>query len=322
MRSSCVWFACLLLLQAAAFANAQTWPTKPIRIVAGTGAGGAPDILARIVGHRLSESLGQSIVVDLKPGGGGVIAADHVAKSPADGYTWLISTTTNLAVTPFLRRKLPYDTVNDFIPLSLVAWAANVLVIGKHVPAGNVAELLQVARSRPGQLNYGSAGVGSPAHLAGELLGALAGITMTHVPYKGAAQALNDVVGGQIELIMTSPVAAKTFIQGDKVRLLATTGARRDPLLPQLPPISDVVPGYDITQWWGIVLRTGTPKPIVERVHAELVLALNAPKVKEMITAQGAVAQPMGMDEFATFIARERERYADLVKRARIPLED
>lgn len=145
---------------------------------------------------------------------------------------------------------------------------------------------------------------------------------MTHVPYKGAAQALNDVVGGQIELIMTSPVAAKTFIQGDKVKLLATTGARRDPLLPQLPPISDVVPGYDITQWWGIVLRTGTPKPIVERVHAELVLALNAPKVKEMITAQGAVAQPMGMDEFATFIARERERYADLVKRARIPLED
>ena len=316
------FLACLALAQAAQFAHAQNWPAKPIRIVAGTGAGGAPDILARIIAHRMGESLGQSIIVDLKPGGGGVIAAEHVAKSPADGYTWLISTTTNLAVTPFLRRKLPYDTVADFIPVSLVAWAANVLVVGKHVPANNVAELLQFARSRPGQLNYGSAGIGTPAHLAGELLGALAGITMTHVPYKGAAQALNDVVAGQIELIMTSPVAAKTFVQNDKVKLLATTGERRDPLLPQLPPISDVVSGYDITQWWGIVLRSGTPAAIVERVHRELVLALNVPKVKEMITSQGAVAQPMAMEEFATFIAKERERYADLVKRARIAVED
>ena len=145
---------------------------------------------------------------------------------------------------------------------------------------------------------------------------------MTHVPYKGAAQALNDVVGGQIDLIMTSPVAAKVFIQGGKVKVLATTGARRDPLLPQLAPIGEVVPGYDITQWWGIVLRTGTPRAIIERVHAELVAALNDPKVKEMIASQGAVAQPMKMEEFTAFIDKERSRYRDLARVARIPVED
>ena len=147
-------------------ALAQTWPVRPIRIVVGTGPAGAPDILAHIIGNRLGERLGQTLIVDLKPGGSGVIAADSVAKAPADGYTWLLSTTTNLAITPHLRRKLPYDTAKDFIPVSLVARAANVLLVGKHVPAGTVAELLQLARSRPGQLNYGSAGIGSPAHPA------------------------------------------------------------------------------------------------------------------------------------------------------------
>jgi tripartite-type tricarboxylate transporter receptor subunit TctC len=317
LRAALLLVACAPLVVAA-----QAWPAKPMRIVAGTGAGGAPDILARIVAHRMGEALGQSIIIDLKPGGGGVIAAEHVAKSPADGYTWLLSTTTNLAVTPFLRRKLPYDTEKDFVPISLVAWAANVLVVGKHVPAANVDELLKIARASPGRLNYGSAGIGTPAHLAGELLGALAGISMTHVPYKGAAQALNDVVGGQIDLIMTSPVAAKAFVQNDKVKLLATTGARRDPLMPQLAPISDVVPGYDITQWWGIVLRTGTPRAIAERVHAELVAALSDEKVRDMIAQQGAVSQPMRMPEFAAFIAKERARYGELVKVAKIPLED
>ncbi len=317
-----MFLAFVAMATATPCAVAQPWPTRPIRIVVGTGPAGAPDILARIIGNRLGERLGQALVVDLKPGGGGVIAADHVAKAPADGYTWLLSTTTNLAITPHLRRKLPYDTAKDFIPISLVARAANVLLVGKHVPAGNVAELLQLARSRPGQLNYGSAGIGSPAHLAGELLSTLAGVSMTHVPYKGAAQALNEVVGGQIELIMTSPVAAKTFMQGDQVKALATTGAARDPLLPQLPPIGETVPGYEITQWWGVVLRAGTPQPIVDRVHAELSATLREPKAGAMIVAQGATAQPQRMDEFAAFIERERARYGELVKRAKVPVED
>ena len=303
-------------------AIAQSWPTKPIRVVVGTGAAGAPDILARIIGNRLGERLGQPIIIDLKPGGGGVIAADTVAKAPADGYTWLMSTTTNLAITPHLKRKLPYDTARDFVPISLVARSANVLLVGKHVPANSVAELLALAGRRPGQLNYGSAGIGSPAHLAGELLGALAGISMTHVPYKGAAQALNEVVGGQIELIMTSPVAAKTFMQGDQVKALATTGATRDPLLPQLPPIGDVVAGYEITQWWGLVLRVGTPPVILDRVHAELTATLGEARIRELISAQGATALPMARAEFAAFIERERSRYGELVKRAKVPLED
>ncbi len=301
---------------------AQTWPVKPIRLVIGTGPAGAPDILARIIGNRLGERLGQALVIDLKPGGGGVIAADAVAKAQADGYTWLLSTTTNLAITPHLKRKLPYDTAKDFIPISLVARAANVLVIGKHVPASNAAELVQLARAQPGKLNYGSAGIGSPAHLAGELLGVLAGASMAHVPYKGAAQALNEVVGGQIDLIMTSPVAAKTFMQGGQVKALATTGARRDPSLPQLPPLGETVPGYEITQWWGVVLRTGTPQAIVERVHAELTATLNEPRIRDMIGGQGAVSTPMERAEFAAFIDAERNRYGDLVKRAKVPVED
>ncbi len=303
-------------------AHAQAWPAKPIRVVVGTGPAGAPDILARIIGNRLGERLGQAIVIDLKPGGGGVIAAETVAKAPADGYTWLLSTTTNLAITPHLRRRLPYDTAMDFIAVSLVARAANVLLVGKHVPANSVAELLALARSRPGQLNYGSAGIGSPAHLAGELLSTLAGVKMTHIPYKGAAQALNEVVGGQIDLIMTSPVAAKTFMQGAQVKALATTGARRDPALPQLPPVGETVAGYEITQWWGLVLRSGTPQAIVERIHTALIATLREPAVTEMIAAQGAVAMPLSMAEFAAFIDRERERYGDLVKRANVPVED
>ncbi|MFN0164751.1 MAG: tripartite tricarboxylate transporter substrate binding protein [Burkholderiales bacterium] len=312
----------LALVLAALPVAAQSWPARPIRVVVGTGPAGAPDILARIIGNRLGERLGHPLVIDLKPGAGGVIAADIVAKAPADGHTWLLSTTTNLAITPHLRRRLPYDTARDFLPVSLVARAANVLVVGRHVPASNVAELLALARSRPGQLNYGSAGIGSPAHLAGELLSVLAGLKMTHVPYKGAAQALNEVVGGQIDLIMTSPVAAKTFMQGAQVKALATTGAQRDPALPQLPPVGETVAGYEITQWWGLVLRSGTPQPVVERVHAELIATLREPRVIEMIGAQGAVAMPMSTAEFAAFIERERERYGDLVRRANVPVED
>ena len=316
---SLLWLALVLAMP---LVHVEAWPAKPIRAVVGTGPAGAPDILARIIGNRLGERLGQALVIDLKPGGGGVIAAETVAKAPADGYTWLLSTTTNLAITPFLRRRLPYDTAKDFIPVSLVARAANVLLVGKHVSANSVAELLALARSRPGQLNYGSAGIGSPAHLAGELLATMAGVKMTHVPYKGAAQALNEVVGGQIDLIMTSPVAARTFMQGAQVKALATTGARRDPALPLLPPIGETIPGYEITQWWGLVLRTGTPQAIVDRVHAELVATLREPRSMEMIAAQGAVAAPMSAAEFVVFIDRERQRYRDLVKRANVPMED
>ncbi|MBL8378650.1 MAG: tripartite tricarboxylate transporter substrate binding protein [Burkholderiales bacterium] len=312
----------LVMLLALPLAHGQAWPARPIRVVVGTGPAGAPDILARIIGNRLGERLGQPLVIDLKPGGGGVIAADVVAKAPADGHTWLISTTTNLAITPHLRRRLPYDTAKDFLPISLIARAANVLVVGRHVPVNNVAELLALARSHPGKLNYGSAGIGSPAHLAGELLSTLAGLSMTHVPYKGAAQALNEVVGGQIDFIMTSPVAAKTFMQGAQVKALATTGAQRDPALPQLPPLGETVAGYEITQWWGLVLRAGTPGAIAERVHAALIATINEATVRDQIAAQGAVPVPMAMAEFTSFIDRERVRYGDLVKRANVPVED
>lgn len=302
--------------------QAQEWPSKAIRIVIGQAGGGAPDILSRILAQHLTQSLGQSVVVDLKPGSGGIIAADAVAKAPADGYTWLLATTTNLAVTPYLKRQLPYDTFKDFIPVSLIASSANVLVVGKQVPAKSIGELVQLARSQPGQLNYGSAGIGTPAHLGGELLGALADIKMVHVPYKGAAQALNDVVSGQIGVMITSPLSAKSYLQGGRIQLLATTGAAADPLLPQLPTIAETVPGYELTQWWGIVLRSGTPAPIVERVSKAVNAALNEPRTRELFLQQGVAARPMQPQAFAEFVERERQRYGDLIKRVGIPMED
>jgi tripartite-type tricarboxylate transporter receptor subunit TctC len=318
----------LIVLAAAVLASvslnamAQEWPARPIRIVIGQAAGGAPDILSRILAQRLTEDLGQPVIVDLKPGSGGIVAADSVAKAPADGYSLLLATTTNLAVTPYLKRSLPYDTFRDFEPVSLIAMSANVLVVGKHVPAASMSELLQLARDKPGQLNFGSAGLGTPAHLGGELLCVLGDVKMVHVPYKGAAQALNDVVGGQIQIMITSPLSARVFLKDERVRALATTGAAPDPLLPQLPTVSQTLPGYEISQWWGIVVRSGTPRPIVDRLHAALTRALREPRVKELFLQQGVEARPTRIEEFAALIARERDRYSDLIKRTGIPTED
>ena len=253
----------LLLFPPATGAIAQGYPNKPIRLVVADAPGGAPDQLGRLLAQKLGDGLGQQVIVDNRAGAGGVLGAEMVAKSQADGYTLLLTTTAIYAILPNLRKDLPYDPVRSFVPISRIATASNVLVVNVEVPAKSVAELVKLAKEKPGVLNYASAGVGTPAHLAGEMLNLLADIKVTHVPYKGAAPALLDVIAGNAQYIITSPIAAGAHMSGGRVRALATTGAERNPSLPDLPTIGSTVPGYEISQTWGIVAPAGTPPEIV-----------------------------------------------------------
>ncbi|MEO8485883.1 MAG: tripartite tricarboxylate transporter substrate binding protein [Betaproteobacteria bacterium] len=304
-------------------AFAQAFPTRPIRLVVADAAGGAPDQLARLLAQRISESIGQQVVVDNKAGAGGVLGAEAVAKSPPDGYTLLMTTTAIYAILPNLRKDLPYDPVKDFVPISRVATASNVLVINNAVPAANVAELVRYAKERPGALNYASAGIGTPAHLAGEMLNLLADIKVTHIPYKGAAPGLLDVIAGNAQYIITSPIAAGAHMGAGRVRAIATTGTERNPALPELPTIAEAVPGYEITQSWGIVAPAGTPPEIVRRLSGEIGKALATAETKDRVLKTGAV--PAANDTpaaFAAFMASERQRLGDVIARSRIELKE
>ncbi|HET9763977.1 MAG TPA: tripartite tricarboxylate transporter substrate binding protein [Casimicrobiaceae bacterium] len=303
-------------------ATAQTYPTRPVRLIVADAPGGAPDQLARLLGQKLSTGLGQQVVVDNRPGAGGVLGADLAAKAPADGYTLLMTTTAIYAILPNLKKNLPYDPAKDFVPISRIATASNVLVVNNAVPAKNVAELVKLAKEKPGTLNYGSAGIGTPAHLAGEMLNLLADIKVTHVPYKGAAPALQDVIAGNVQYIITSPIAAGAHMSSGRVRALATTGAMRNPSLPELPTIAETVPGYEITQSWGIVAPAGTPPEIVHQLAGEIHKAMNEPDVKEQVLKTGAVPAGDSPAEFEAFMAKERQRLGEVITRSGIVLTD
>jgi tripartite-type tricarboxylate transporter receptor subunit TctC len=303
-------------------AGAQPFPNKPIRLVVADAPGGAPDQLARLLAQRLSEQLGQQVVVDNRAGAGGAVGADYAAKSAADGYTLLLTTTAIYAILPNLRKDLPYDATRSFVPISRIATASNVLVVNIDVPAKSVAELVRLAKDKPGVLNYASAGVGTPAHLAGEMLNLLADIKVTHVPYKGAAPALLDVIAGNAQYIITSPIAAGAHMSGGRVRALATTGAERNPSLPDLPTIGSAVPGYEISQTWGVVAPAGTPPEIVARLSDEIVKAMSLADVKERVLKTGAVPIGDRPADFAAFMADERRRLGDVITRSGIVLKD
>ncbi len=303
-------------------ALAQGYPTKQIRLIVGDATGGSPDTLGRILAQKLSESLGQQVVVDNRPGAAGLLAADLAAKAPPDGHTLFMTTTSVWAILPNLKKNLPYDPVTSFVPVTRIASASNVLVINLAVPARSVAELVRHAKANPGSLNYASAGIASPAHLAGEMLNLLADIKMTHVPYKGAGPALLDVIAGSVQLIITSPIAAGAHMSGGRVRALASTGSVRNPGLPELPTIAETVPGYDISQSWGIAVPAGTAPAIVTLLHSEIVKALALPDVRERIIRTGAVPVGDSALEFAAFIAAERKRLGEVISKTGIVLAD
>jgi tripartite-type tricarboxylate transporter receptor subunit TctC len=306
-------------LALAATAGAQTYPTKPVRLIVASAPGGAPDILGRAVALKLTESLGQQVVVDNRAGASGIIGAELAARSAPDGYTLLLGTTTLNAVLPQLKRKLPYST-QDFAPISQIAITANIVVVTASLPARTIPELIQLAKAKP--INYASAGNGTPAHLAGEMLNLMGGIRMGHIPYKGAGPALTDVIAGQVQVLITSPIAALPHVQTGKLRALATSGAKRNPALPDLPAVAETLPGYEITQWWGLLAPARTPQPVLARLHADTARAVAAADVREKIAAQGATAVGNTPQEFAAFMAAEITRLANLIRQAGIPVED
>lgn len=298
--------------------NAADYPTRPVRFLVPGAPGSSQDILARILGNKLSEQLGQQVVVDARAGASGIVGIELAKAAAPDGYTIVAATSTLFASLPALKPKLSYDADKDFAPLTRMASVANVVTVNAGLGVESVADLVKLAKTKPGQLNYGSAGNASPAHLAGAMFNLLAGVNTVHVPYKGAAQALSDVMAGQLQFLITSPLVAMPHAKGGRIKVLATTGAKRDPLIPELPTVAETVPGYEITQWWGVVVPAKTPAAIASRLHAECVKALQSSDVRDLIAKQGATVRPESPAQFAAFMQAERIRIGNLGKRAGI----
>lgn len=297
------------------------YPSRPVRVVVSNATGSSPEITGRIVANKLSAQMGRQFVIDTRPGASGIIGVELVKSAAPDGYTLLIGSTTVFAGLPALKPNLPYDIERDFVPLTRIASVANVMVVQASLGVSNVAEFIQHAQANPGWLNCGHSGNGTPAHLAAALFNAMAKVNTQHVPYKGAAQALADLVAGHIQCQFTSPVVAMPQAKGGRVRVLATTGRGPDPLAPELPTVAATVPGYESTQWFGIALPARTPKPVIDRLHAELMRALRSPEIVEALSKQGATAQPESPAAFAQYIRDERSRIAGLAQSAGIRID-
>ncbi|MCX7137122.1 MAG: tripartite tricarboxylate transporter substrate binding protein [Proteobacteria bacterium] len=319
LRALCCLSGMVLLQSAIA---ADNYPNRPIRFLVPGATGSSQDLLSRIVANKLSQQLNQQVVVDVRAGASGVIGIELGKAAAPDGYTIIAATSTLFAGLPALKTKLSYDPDRDFAPLTRIATVANVMTVNAGLGVESVADLVKLAKAKPGQLNYGSAGNGSPAHLAGAMFDVLADVKTSHVPYKGAAQALTDVIGGQLQYLITSPLVAMPHAKGGRIKVLATTGAKRDPLIPDLPTVADTVPGYQITQWWGVAVPAKTPPAIVAKLHAEIIKALQAPEVRDLVAKQGATVQPESPAEFAAFMLAERVRISNLGKQANIRLDD
>jgi tripartite-type tricarboxylate transporter receptor subunit TctC len=275
--------------------------------------------VARIVAQKVSGSVGQSVVVENKPGAGGSVATDHVAKSAPDGYTILLGSVGSLAVAPHLIAKLPYDPLRDLAPITMAVVFANVLVVQPSVPAKTLAEFVKLAKDKPGTITYGSSGIGGAGHLAGELLKIMAQIDIVHVPYKGGGPAMRGMLGGEIQAIFATPVSSNAQIKAGKVHAIATTGATRSAYLPDVPTVAESgYPGYEATNWYAYMAPAGTPKEIIDRLHRELVQALNAPDVRAQLEKQGVEAKPGTPEELAKYIAREHATWGRVVKEAKI----
>ncbi len=291
------------------------YPAKAIRFVVPYPAGGPLDIVARLLAQKVSESVKQPVVVDNKPGAGGNIGADSVAKATADGYTLLMGAVATHAINPSLYPAMPYDAARDFAPVTQVASTPNVLVVNPSVPATTVGEFIAFAKANPGKLNFGSGSSGSAGHLAGEFFKTLAGVDMAHIPYKGAAPAMQDLVGGRIDLMFDNLASSLSQVRAGRVKALAVTTAKRSALAPELPTIAESgLPGFDITTWFGVFAPAGTPRAVLEVLHTEFTRALAAPDVREKMLALGA--EPVGSrpEEFAEYIRAEAAKYARLVK--------
>ena len=309
------WATAALVAALAAGAWAQPYPTKPIRIVVPFPAGGTTDVLARAAAQKLTESLGQPVVVDNRPGAGGNIGAELVAKAAPDGYTLLMGTVGTHAINPSLYPKMPYDHVRDFVPIILVAGVPNVLVVNPSLPVNSVQELIAYAKANPGKLNFASSGNGTSIHLSAELFKTMAGVQMTHVPYKGSAPALQDLVGGQVQLMFDNLPSSLALIKASKLKALAVTSKVRAPALPDVPTMAESgLPGFEASSWFGLLAPAGTPQPAITKVNAEIAKWLATPEAKEKLIAQGANVAGGTPEDFAQHIAAETAKWQKVVK--------
>jgi tripartite-type tricarboxylate transporter receptor subunit TctC len=307
-------FLCAVIL-APASAFGQDFPSKPVRFVVGFTPGGPSDILARALGQKLAERWSQQVVVDNRPGAGGNLAAEAVAKSSPDGYTWLLGNNSILATNQSLYRSLPYDPVRDFAPVALVAIQPNILVVHPSLPVSSVEELIRFAKANPGKLNYASSGSGAAAHLAGELFKAMTGVELVHVPYKGAQPALTDVIAGQVQMMFATSASVIPYIKAGRLRALAVTTAQRSASVPELPTVAEAgVPGFEATTWHGVVVPAATPAAIVARLNEEINSALGEKDLKDRLTSLGAEISTGTPKQFTDYIAREIPKWAKVVK--------
>jgi tripartite-type tricarboxylate transporter receptor subunit TctC len=306
----------LVLMLAVGCVHAQPFPSKPVRIVVPFPAGGPTDIVARAMAQKMTEGLGQTVLVENRPGAGGALGSEAVAKSPADGHTILMGTIGGLAVAMSLLPNRGYDTLRDFAPITQAVNVTNILVTHPSVPAGSVKELLALARTRAGKLNYASSGNGTVTHLAGELLKLMGRVDIVHVPYKGGAPALTALVSGETDMSYENALIIVPQIKAGKVKALAVTGAKRSPLLPELPTIGETLPGYSASGWYGLVAPAATPRDALARLNAAAVKALRAPDVGERLSSQGAEPVGNSPEEWAAFIRSEIEKWAKVVKAA------
>ena len=305
----------LTLDTATGAATADAYPSKPIRFVLGYAPGGASDVVSRIVGTRLSEALGQPVVIDNRPAAAGSTAAGMVARTPPDGYTLMLAATSTLAVNPSMYKSLPYDSLRDFTYLANFVSMPNLLVVNPNVPVKSVPELIALAKAEDGKLTYGTAGIGSSNHFAAELFNYMAKTKMTHIPYKGGGPAMVDVAGGQVSLIFATIVSAIPLVKSGRLRPLGVTSANRSPSMPDVPTIAEAgLPGYESTIWYGVVMPAGAPQPIVTRLTSEIEKLLKTADVRDRFHALGADIMYLGPAQFAQYVRAEIKKWSVVVK--------
>jgi tripartite-type tricarboxylate transporter receptor subunit TctC len=308
-----------LLLACSGYAHAQTpsnsnYPNKPIRIVIPYPPGGGTDIVMRPVSARLSERLGQPVIVDNRGGATGTIGSEAVAHAAPDGYTLLAHTNAGITILPHLNKKLPYDPIKDFAPVTLAASSPYVLVVNPKIAATSVAQIIALARAHPGELNYASSGNGASTHLAGLLFCQMAGIKMVHIPYKGSGPATTELLAGQVQMRFSSIPPVLPHVRTGRLRALAVTGAKRFSLLPDLPTVADTVPGFEVESWYGVFAPAGTPPAIIRKLNAEFAAALNLPEIKALLATDGSAVVASSPEKFGAIIRAEFARWAPVVK--------
>ena len=303
------------------FAQANNYPNHQIKIISPFATGGIADGFSRIIAQGLSESFGQPVIVENKTGGGGNIGADFVAKSPADGYTLIMGSIGTHAVNPFLVKNMPYDPLKDFVPVVFVLDAEGLLAVNPSLPVKNVSELIAYLKANPGKVSYGSGGIGTASHLAGELFVMTTKVDMVHIPYKGNALAITDLIGGQTQVMFATMPTILPYVKSDKLRGLAVTGAGRDPSMPDLPSISETLPGFDVKNWIGLFAPAGTPSTVIKKLHAEVSKIMQQPSVQKKLESEGAKYYAMSPEAFGSFQKKESVRWGKIIKSAGIQPE-